>query len=208
MVSVCLENRIALYSPHTSWDNNRGSIGDWLARALPHKTSEVISPSPGDSNIGTGRKANVNADTPITLADSIERVKKHTGIKTVQVAIGVNSSLGTEIKSFAVCPGSGGSVLKGVPADLYITGKLNILMNNLTTFNKLTLTSFLGLIGEMSHHEVLEAAHNNVSVILCNHSNSERGYLKEFKDTLAKLLNDDSIGILISETDADPLVTY
>lgn len=60
----------------------------------------------------------------------------------------------------------------------------------------------------MSHHEVLDAAHNNVSVILCNHSNSERGYLKEFKDTLAKLLNDDSIEILISETDADPLVTY
>lgn len=205
MVSVCLENRIALYSPHTSWDNNRGSIGDWLARALPHKTSEVISPSPGDSNIGTGRKANVNADTPITLADSIERVKKHTGIKTVQVAIGVNSSLGTEIKSFAVCPGSGGSVLKGVPADLYITGKLNILIKKI----KLVVTSnYLFSIGEMSHHEVLEAVHSNVSVILCNHSNSERGYLKEFKDTLAKLLNDDSIEILISETDADPLLTY
>lgn len=60
----------------------------------------------------------------------------------------------------------------------------------------------------MSHHEVLEAVHSNVSVILCNHSNSERGYLKEFKDTLAKLLNDDSIEILISETDADPLLVY
>lgn len=60
----------------------------------------------------------------------------------------------------------------------------------------------------MSHHDVLEAVHSNVNVILCNHSNSERGYLKEFKDTLAKLLNDDSIEILISETDADPLVTH
>lgn len=127
LVSICLENRIALYSPHTSWDNNRGSIGDWLARALPHKTSEVISPSPENSNIGTGRIANVSSDTPITLADSIERVKKHTGIKTVQVAIGVNSSLNSEIKSFAVCPGSGGSVLKGVSADLYISGKVKVI---------------------------------------------------------------------------------
>lgn len=64
------------------------------------------------------------------------------------------------------------------------------------------------LTGEMSHHDVLHAVHNNVSVILCNHSNSERGYLKEFKDTLANLLGDNSIEILISETDADPLVTH
>lgn len=60
----------------------------------------------------------------------------------------------------------------------------------------------------MSHHDVLEAIHNNVNVILCNHSNSERGYLKEFKDTLAKLLGDDSVEIFLSQTDADPLVTY
>lgn len=120
---MCFENRIAVYSPHTSWDNSPGSIGDWLARALPHTESKVILPSTDDSTIGCGRIADVNTNSgPITLADSIERVKKHTGIKTVQVAIGVNSSLSTEIKSFAVCPGSGGSVLKGVPADLYITG--------------------------------------------------------------------------------------
>lgn len=60
----------------------------------------------------------------------------------------------------------------------------------------------------MSHHDVLEAVHNNVNVILTNHSNSERGYLTEFKKTLAELLKDDSIEIHVSETDADPLVTY
>lgn len=62
--------------------------------------------------------------------------------------------------------------------------------------------------GEMSHHDVLEAMHSNVNVILTNHSNSERGYLMEFKQTLAGLLKDDSIEIIVSETDADPLVTY
>lgn len=60
----------------------------------------------------------------------------------------------------------------------------------------------------MSHHDVLEAVHNNVNVILCNHSNSERGYLTEFKETLAKLLNDDKVEIFLSKKDADPLVTY
>lgn len=122
LVSVCLENRIALYSPHTSWDNNRGAIGDWLARALPHKESRIILPSAANSEIGTGRIAEVDSATPITLAEAIECVKKHTGIKTVQVAIGVDSSLDSVINSFGVCPGSGSSVLKGVKVDLFISG--------------------------------------------------------------------------------------
>lgn len=67
---------------------------------------------------------------------------------------------------------------------------------------------FVYFTGEMSHHDVLEAFHSNTNVILCNHSNSERGYLTQFKDTLAKLLDDNSVEILLSETDADPLVTY
>lgn len=123
LVSVCLENRIALFSPHTSWDNTRGAIGDWLVRALPHKESQIILPSPENSEIGTGRIAQVDSDSSITLADSIELVKKHTGIKTVQVAIGINNSLDSVINSFAVCPGSGSSVLKGIQADLYISGR-------------------------------------------------------------------------------------
>lgn len=60
----------------------------------------------------------------------------------------------------------------------------------------------------MSHHDVLEAVHSDTSCILLNHSNSERGYLAEFKHTLAGLLEDNSIEIIVSETDADPLVTY
>lgn len=63
-------------------------------------------------------------------------------------------------------------------------------------------------LGEMSHHEVLDAAHRNVNVILCNHSNSERGYLLEFKNTFTKQLDDKSINISLSECDADPLVTH
>lgn len=120
---MCLENRIALYSPHTSWDNKRGAIGDWLAQALPHKESQIISPSAENSDIGCGRVAQVESATPINLAEAIECVKKHTGIKTVQVAIGVNKSLDSIVNSFAVCPGSGSSVLKGVEVDLYISGE-------------------------------------------------------------------------------------
>lgn len=183
-MSQCLENRIALYSPHTSWDSVRGGVTDWLAKSIPHANSGVITKAPGTKlgdDVGEGRLCDVGKT--LTIADAVELVKAHIGMPTVQLSLGVSSTLQTEIKTFAVCAGSGASVLKGVEADLYITG-------------------------EMSHHDALDAAHSGVSVILCNHSNSERGYLKEFKNILSNLLDDDSVQILQAESDADPLVTF
>lgn len=58
----------------------------------------------------------------------------------------------------------------------------------------------------MSHHEVLEATHRNINVILCNHSNSERGFLTKFKDILKEELPE--LKVILSEADEDPLVTH
>ena len=83
------------------------------------------------------------------------------------------------IGSIAVCAGSGSSVLEGSKADLWITG-------------------------EMSHHEVLDAVHNGTSVILCDHSNTERGFLKVFASELSSILNN-AVTVQVSDLDADPL---
>ena len=84
------------------------------------------------------------------------------------------------IQSIAVCAGSGASVLRNVKCDLVLTG-------------------------EMSHHEVLDLVHKNVSVILTDHSNSERGFLSKW--LLPKL--EDHLGrrisLIVSKRDADPL---
>jgi putative NIF3 family GTP cyclohydrolase 1 type 2 len=117
----------------------------------------------------------------ITLIDAITRIKKHVGVDDCKVGKAVDGGQ-YMIKTIAICAGSGTSVLKGIKADLYLTG-------------------------EMFHHDVLDANHQNTSVILLNHSNSERGFLKVFKEVFSKSLNDPSIEILISETDADPLRT-
>lgn len=71
--------------------------------------------------------------------------------------------------------------MKGVKADIFVTG-------------------------EMSHHEILDANHNDTSVILTNHSDSERGFLTR----VAKMLQEsfkNSINIVISSVDSDPLKT-
>lgn len=35
LVALCLEHRVALYSPHTSYDAVNGGVNDWLASGLP-----------------------------------------------------------------------------------------------------------------------------------------------------------------------------
>ena len=59
------------------------------------------------------------------------------------------------------------------------------------------------LTGEMSHHEVLELAARGVTVILADHSNTERGYLALVKDKLSEQL--DGVNVIVSSVDRDPL---
>lgn len=86
------------------------------------------------------------------------------------------------ISSVALCAGSGSSVLNGAQSDLYLTG-------------------------EMLHHDILDATQKGIHVILCNHSDSERGFLRVFQDILQQKILGGSVEVIISEVDKDPLVT-
>lgn len=79
--------------------------------------------------------------------------------------------------TIAICAGSGGSVFRGVKADLYYTG-------------------------ELSHHEALYFTESGSSVIACNHSNTERAFLKVLAKQLKKQLPEADIDI--STEDRDP----
>lgn len=138
IVTTCLENRIALYSPHTAWDCIRGGVNDWLARSLPHSLSTVILPNSINPEFGAGRHFSVVSDHPITVRQAVDKLKRHAGIDHINVAIGANRTLDSVIETVAVCAGSGSSVLKDVQADLYITGEYS------TTFMSVSDHTFLG----------------------------------------------------------------
>jgi len=272
LIVECMESRIAVFSPHTSYDAVDGGVNDWLISAFdvkkdsirPVEVSQVsqnglshcleidvcasrlkemrddilTSSLPADSRLridksaftttvlkssssdqlrlqvscnsselttmlgslalcqvqesykvvplckipqpstGPGRMAQLS--TPTSLDLIVSQVKTFLGLKHVAVARAVGKEA-QEVQSVAVCAGSGGSVLLGVKADLLLTG-------------------------EMSHHEVLDAVHAGSSVILCHHSNTERGYFVSLRDKLTSLLGP-SVDIFISETDKDPLET-
>lgn len=118
-------------------------------------------------------------DQPVTVAAAIQKMKSHLGLSHLRLALGWGQTLESSVRSVAVCAGSGASVLKGVKADLYITG-------------------------EMSHHEVLGAVATGTSVLLSEHSNSERGFLSVFRERLAVRLPE-TVKVVVSKTDRDPL---
>lgn len=174
IVTKCIRNNIAVFSPHTSWDAIEGGVNDWLASFLSKKSSVPLIVNPSHPNVGMGRL--ITLDNPITLRDAIEKVKSHIGLPHLRLGIGKNCTLGSAINTVAICAGSGASVFAGVQADLYLTG-------------------------EMSHHEVLDATQAGISVILCNHSDSERGFLKEF----VKNFSYEGVEFVVSKIDKDCL---
>jgi len=127
---------------------------------------------------GAGQGRYVELAKPATLKTLVSRVKQHLGLESVRVAE-ARLLRGKKYKTAAVCPGAGGSVLEHSCADVVLTG-------------------------EMRHHDILEANAYGTSVILTDHTNTERGYLPILKQKLHDKLGK-SVKIDISKKDADPL---
>ncbi|EFB29503.1 hypothetical protein PANDA_003920, partial [Ailuropoda melanoleuca] len=147
------------------------------SRQFYQKTEILSLEKPLLLHTGMGRLCTL--DESVSLATMIERIKSHLKLSHVRLALGVGRTLESPVKVVALCAGSGSTVLQGTEADLYLTG-------------------------EMSHHDVLDAASQGINVILCEHSNTERGFLSDLRDMLGAHL-ENKINIILSETDRDPL---
>ncbi|XP_066152023.1 NIF3-like protein 1 [Euwallacea fornicatus] len=176
IIVQCIKNNISVFSPHTSWDAMANGVNDWLGSVLPIKESKPILSNKENPDIGMGRILTIET---LPLKEVIDLIKRHIGIPHVRLGIGRAKTLDSSISTVALCAGSGASVLGTIAADLYLTG-------------------------EMSHHEVLEATQRGINVILCNHSDSERGFLKTFQ----KLFATEYLAVHVSQQDRDCLITF
>ncbi|KAG1871585.1 NGG1p interacting factor 3 [Suillus subluteus] len=189
----------SVFCPHSSLDATWGGINDWLAEGVMGAQKAIgkvdILGEVKGEAGGAGRI--VTLDEPIPIEELVQRVKKHLSLSQVDVG---RPFAQKSIKSVAICAGAGGTLLSGVDADVYFTG-------------------------EMQHHEVLAAVARGRYVILCGHTNTERGYLpvlaKKLSDALSEVVRDGSssglsreerieiekyqIDIHISEVDRHPL---
>ena len=123
---------------------------------------------------GQGRK--VKLERPTTIEALTQRIKNYLGLQSVRVASPDSAPM---IETVALCAGAGTDAFKGVNADCYLTG-------------------------EMSHHHILSAAMNGTHVILCEHTNTERGFLPMLAKILAQATGN-GVDISIAEMDSDPI---
>lgn len=133
-------------------------------------------PVPG---VGQGRVAAL--ERPVKFDTIVLRMKSHLGLENVRIAPAPAHEAGEPVERIAVCPGAGGSLFRGCAgeAEVYITG-------------------------EMRHHDVLALNAAGASVILTDHTNTERPYLPRLAERLTGELGA-AVKIAVSERDRDPL---
>lgn len=165
---------IHVYSPHTALDAVPGGINDWLLEPFgPLADLRPVVAHPVRSSAGAGRLARLTE--PVPLQQLVPRVKAHLGLEAIRLA---TTDANTLIASVAVCPGAGASVFEALGAvDLLLTG-------------------------EMRHHDVLARVARGGSVLLTDHTNTERGYLPRFARQLADRTG---LEVEVSTVDRDPL---
>lgn len=217
VVLTAAREGFAVYSPHTALDSVPQGMNDWLVDAIGARawgpaavaaaTRAAVKPSKDATwaALGAGDGRILSGLPSLPLASVVAAVKDALALPHVQLALpaalladthaGAHAAMaaaaGISVSSVAVCAGSGGAVLSGAAADVWVTG-------------------------EMGHHEVLAAAALGRAVILTHHSNCERGYLPRLRDALLAGWSREvaagqtpalpAIEVSISRVDADPLV--
>jgi dinuclear metal center YbgI/SA1388 family protein len=145
-----------------------------------------LMPQP-DRAAGAGRR--LTLDQPLSLARIAQRLKANLRLSTIGVAPSPRlapsaaEALNAPIKAFAVCPGSGSSLV-----DAAIAQGCQALIT-----------------GELSHHETLRALDMGLSIIVAGHTNTERGYLPHLAARLAEAFP--ASHPVVSAVDADPVVS-
>jgi len=175
---------LAVYSPHTALDAAENGLNDWLSLAAGAGTRRPLLPAtPSAVWPGAGSGRGVTLDQPVPLALLVEQLKTHLGRPALRVAATPAHSEGRPLQRIAFCAGSGRGVFERAPGfDLYVTG-------------------------ELSHHDVEGLLANGSSVILGEHSSSERGFLPQFAARLRDA-SGNALETLVARSDREPLEVW
>ena len=127
-------------------------------------------------HVGAGRR--LVLDQPTTMRELAERCRSFLDRARIKVALPAGDRPITHI---GVVPGAGESLLPeaiGEQCQAFVTG-------------------------EMRHHQVMEALHAGLAVMLCGHTNTERGYLPRLAKQLLAAM--DGVDVSCSVADEDPM---
>lgn len=151
---------IAIYSPHTAWDNAKQGINAQLAQMVglvdvqPMKPARLTSSE--TSGLGTGRVGNLSSE--LSVDSIIQQLKS----KLAHLRFSCNHPLDTRFRRMAIVCGSGGSFV-----DLALSCGADLL-----------------LTGEAAYHQFLEAQSQGLVLLTIGHFASERFAMNQLAGTL------------------------
>ncbi|KAM0786021.1 hypothetical protein ACM66B_006836 [Microbotryomycetes sp. NB124-2] len=184
LLRACAQG-VSVYCIHTAADNAVGGVNDYMGSAfMKGDACKPIKPeqNPPEGHEGSGTGRFVTMQGGMSRQSVVDTVKMVLGRDHIQAAWADNGP--ETIRTIAICAGSGESVLKGVKADLYLTG-------------------------ELGHHSVLAFNAQGIHCLVCNHSATERPWLSTFADQLAREMNsqsgEDLFEAVVSKADREPL---
>jgi dinuclear metal center YbgI/SA1388 family protein len=174
-VLAAIEAGFVVYSPHTALDAAPDGLADWLAAGVLGGEMPKDLGACGEGEYGRV----IVLPRAVGWPAFLQRVKKHLGVRDVRVAL-PGGRAPRAVRRVAVAAGSGASVLRGVPADVWVTG-------------------------ELSHHDALAATAAGAAVVTAGHSNTERGFLPVLRRRLLKEFTK-GLAVRVARRDADPFV--
>lgn len=174
----CATNGIAVFSPHTALDAAPQGVNTWLSDAFGEGWRGPCVPNPLDGSYGQGRF--VRLQVAISLSDALAAIKRQLGLGQLRVsAADAHAADRPKIRNIAVCAGAGGSLFEKLSGyDLFVTG-------------------------EMRHHDVRAHALAGSSVVLSEHTHTERGFLPVLAERLRAAVP--GVTFHVSQCDREPL---
>lgn len=154
---LLMENRIAIYSPHTAFDSSADGVNEGLAREFGVECPQPLRGTDAESGVGAGRWGPL--PTAVRLGDFLETVRKAGRTSRVEYC----GDLERVIRSVAVACGSAAEFLQDAVqknCDVFVTG-------------------------EARFHSVLEARSAAMSLVLMGHYASERPAVERLAEQLA-----------------------
>ncbi|MCR9199796.1 MAG: Nif3-like dinuclear metal center hexameric protein [Planctomycetaceae bacterium] len=146
MLLLLIENRIAVYSPHTSFDSAAGGVNQQLAEAFGVDSPVPLRFTDTREEDGAGRWGCL--PSPVKMSDFLSTVRKAVGTSYVEYCGDAEGS----VQRVAVACGAAAEFLRDAmqqQCDVFVTG-------------------------EARFHSVLEARAAGIGLILTGHYSSER----------------------------------
>lgn len=155
LLLAAAEARIAVYSPHTAWDDARGGINDMLAAAAGLRDPQPLIALEN----GRGRSRFGDFPQPVAVGQLFTRLEAAVGPGRSRA----NCPWDRPVQRLAICCGSGGSMLQEALA----AGCDGL------------------LTGEATYHQCLEAAQRGAAMLMLGHHRSESWSMRKLAEDIS-----------------------